>query len=113
MTPILRGLLSAFILATLLVWAFTQVRYRVTPRHLEVTVFGLCVRRLPLSDIRYVSKRRTALAENWWNTLFPRKRILVIHRRTGWFKNFVITPKHRYAFKAELERAIKNFEEQS
>ena len=107
MTAILRVLLIVFIWVTLLVWAFTQVRYRITSRHLEVTWLGIRCRRIPLIDIRYVSKRRTALAENWWNTLMPGKRILVIHRRTGWFKNVVITPRRRYAFKAALEKAVQ------
>lgn len=108
MTVILRFLLGGFVLVALFIWVVTNFRYRITRRDLEVTWLGIRCRRIPLSDIRYVSKRRTAaLAENWWNTLLPRKRTLVIHRRTGWLKNFVITPRRRYAFQAELERAIK------
>jgi len=38
--------------------------------------------------------------------LKPSHRILVIRRRRGWLKDFIITPKNRYVFKAELEQAL-------
>jgi hypothetical protein len=108
MTPVLRVLLVGFIVVTLAIVALGQIDYRITSRHLKIVWLGICLRSIPLNSIRYLSKRRSTLAENWWNTLFPRKRRLVIHRRTGLFKNFVITPKNRYIFKAQLERAIKD-----
>src|SRR5436309_3490386 len=85
-----------------------QLRYSITARHLKVMLFGLCIRRIKISDIEYVSKRQTSRAEKWFNTLHPAHRVLVIHRRRGWFKDFVITPKNRYVCKAELERAMAN-----
>jgi len=87
-----------------------QLRYAITARHLKVMLFGLCIRRINLSDIEYVSKRQTTWAEKWYNTLHPSHRVLVVHRRRGWFKDFVITPKNRYVCKAELERALANLQ---
>ena len=87
-----------------------QLRYAITARHLKVMLFGLCIRRINLSDIEYVSKRQTTWAEKWYNTLHPSHRVLVVHRRQGWFKDFVITPKNRYVCKAELERALANLQ---
>ena len=107
MPPILRYLLGTFILATLASGVCMQVKYRITSRHLEVRLFGICLRRIALDDIRYISKHRSGRGELWWNTLFPTKRILVIRRRTGWFRNFIITPKDRYVFKAQLKQAMR------
>ena len=83
-----------------------RLRYAVTEKHLRVTLFGLCLRRVRLSEIERVSKRQSGPAEKWHNTLKPSHRILVIRRRHGLLKEFVITPKNRYVFKAELERAV-------
>ena len=103
----LRVFLAAFILGALSLSLIALIRYRITSRHLEIRFLGICLRRLLLDDIRYISKRRSGWSEFWWNTLWPAKRILVIRRRSGWLKNFVITPQSRYAFKAELDRARK------
>ena len=107
MPPLIRWILLAFILVAFSSTLCVLLRYRITERHLEVRFLGLCVRRIALSDIRRVSKHREGWAEHWWNTLWPKKRRLVIHRRTGWFQCFIITPVQRYAFKAELEQAMK------
>ena len=89
-----------------------QLRYAVTARHLQVRLFGLCVRRIPFSEIVSVSKRQTRRAENWCNTLQASHRMLVIRRRRGWFRDFIITPKNRYVFKAELEAAMARWRSQ-
>jgi hypothetical protein len=104
----LRFCLGGIILATAGIWLCTQIRYRISPHHLEIRLFGIRVRRLALNDIRYISKHRSGWGEVWWNTPWPAKRILVIRRRTGWCKNFIITPANRYAFKSELKRAMKS-----
>lgn len=106
MRELLRVILGLFILGVLLVWVLAQIDYRITETHLEVTLLGMRLRRIRLADIRYVNRRRTGLCERWPNTLFPGRRVLVIHRRSGLLKNFVITPRNRYIFKAALERAL-------
>jgi len=99
-------LLGAFASAGLLGALASRLRYVLTGRHLKVTLFGLCVRRIRLADIDSVSKRQSYWAEKWFNTLKPAHRMLVIRRRRGWLKDFIITPKNRYVFKAELEQAL-------
>jgi len=99
-------LLAALAGGGLLILLALQLRYRITQRHLKVTLFGLCLRRVRLSDIELVSKRQANRAERWYNTLRPAHRVLVVRRRRGWFKDFVITPKNRYVFKTELERVV-------
>jgi hypothetical protein len=85
----------------------SRVRYRIGSRHIKVILFGLVLRRVSLSNIESVSKRRAeGLAEHWWSTVRPKHRMLVLRRRKGLFRNFVITPKNRYIFKADLERAV-------
>ena len=100
------GLLGAVALAGLLGALASQLRYVLTERHLKVTLFGLCLRRIRLRDIDSVSKRQAHWAEKWYSTLKPSHRMLVIRRRRGWFKDFIITPKNRYVFRAELEQAL-------
>ena len=100
-------LAGALLMAAVLFWLRYQFRYQIAPKHLKVTLFGICVRRVALADIESVTKRRSSRAEHWWNTWRPWRRRLVIHRRSGWFKDFVITPKLRYEFKAELEQAVQ------
>lgn len=90
-----------------LVWLTRRFRYQITAEAVEVLLFGVPVRRVRLEDIRAVSKRRSFWSEHWWNTHRPHRRLLVIHRHRGLFKNFVITPRKRYVFKAHLERAIR------
>jgi hypothetical protein len=91
----------------LLMWLPTRFRYRITKNHFAVTLFGLPVRRVRLANIERVTKRHARWAEHWWNTWRPFRRRLMICRRRGLCKNMVITPKYRYEFKAELERAVQ------
>jgi hypothetical protein len=99
--------LSCLGLVLVLVFLMTRIRYRVGSRNFEVILFGIRMRRIPLTDIRGVSKHRPGWCEKWPNTLFPAKRLLFIHRRSGRFKHILITPTHRYAFKAEILRGVQ------
>jgi hypothetical protein len=92
----------------LFLWLVRRVRYRIGSRHVKVILFGIPVRRIALTSIESVSKRRgDGLAENWWSTMRPKHRMLVLRRRRGLFKNFVITPRNRYVFKTDIERALR------
>ena len=103
-------LVGAAVFTAWVAWLTTRFRYRITDRAMEVTLFRVCVRRIDLRDIQSISKRYPRWGENWWNTSRPFRRILVIRRGSGWFRHFVITPLHRYEFKAQLERAIERLE---
>jgi hypothetical protein len=98
--------LLAFVL--LLMWLVTQIRYRISSRHLRVTLFGLTVRKIELTDIKRISKRMPSrlLCEKWMNTFKPKHRVLAIKRHSGILKYFLITPRNRYIFLADLQNAI-------
>ncbi len=86
----------------------TRIRYRVGSRHVKVLLFGLCIRRVALKNIESVSKRPgEGWAERWCCTLRPKHRMLVIRKKRGVFKNFIITPKNRYVFRSNIERALR------
>lgn len=88
-------------------WLVTRIRYRVGSRHVKVLLFGICLRRVALENIESISKRAGAgWTEHWWSTIKPKHRMLVIRRRRGLIRNFAVTPKNRYIFKADVERAM-------
>jgi hypothetical protein len=102
------GALGLLLLCFFVAWAITHVHYHITLRYVKVTLFGIVLRRVRLSNIASVSKRRAdGWAENWWSTFRPNHRSLVMRRKRGLIRNVVITPRNRYVFKAELERAIE------
>ncbi|MDB6038431.1 MAG: hypothetical protein JWM99_2272 [Verrucomicrobiales bacterium] len=92
---------------TLLIWLSSHVHYRIGSKHLKVLLFGICVRRIALDEIRDLSKRDPGrFAERWYNTFHLSHRLLVVKRTKGLRKNFVITPSHRYVFMADLQTAV-------
>jgi hypothetical protein len=92
----------------LFIWLMTRIRYRIGSRHVKVLLFGVCVRRIKLASIESVSKRRgPGWTERWWSTPRPKHRALVLRRSRGLCRNFEITPKNRYIFRAGLERALR------
>lgn len=97
--------LSALALSALVVWLPTQLRYRITSTHFEITLFGIPLRWVRLQDIMLVAKSRTKWAEPWCNTWKGSRRRILIQKRRGLFKNIAVTPQFRYEFKVELERA--------
>ncbi len=87
-------------------WLPTLIRYRITARHLQIRLFGLPIRRVRLDNIKYLGTHPVFFAEKWPNAWFvSHHRFLVIQKKCGLIKNLVITPKHRYVFKAELDHA--------
>jgi hypothetical protein len=100
-------LAGALLLCGLLCWLRTRIRYRITGRHVKVVLLGVTVRRVALTNIERIGKRRSGWAENWWSTWRPFRRTLILRRRRGWRKDFVITPRYRYEFKAQLQSAIE------
>jgi hypothetical protein len=102
------GALGLLLLCFFLMWVVTHVHYHIALRHVKISLFGIVLRRIRISNIASVSKRRTdGLAENWWSTFRPNHRSLVIRRKRGLIRNVIITPRNRYVFKAELERAME------
>lgn len=104
--PFLGCMFGALALTLLVAWMTTQFRYQITSTHLQVVLFGIPLRRISLKDIESVSRHGSTWGEHWWNTYNSFRRILIIRRRSGLMKNFIITPLHRYVFRADLEKAI-------
>lgn len=91
--------------AGLLLWSVTSIRYQITPRYLRVTWLGVPVRWIRLADIKHIGNKPVAWAERWPNVLFDSRRTLVLRRRRGLFRSFLITPKYPFEFKMTLEQA--------
>jgi hypothetical protein len=97
-----------FVFIILTVWMMTRLQFRIGSQHLKILFFGLPVRKIPLTDIKRISKRRPSRpAEYWYNTLQPGHRVLSIQRNSGVRKFVVITPRNRYIFLADLQKAIQ------
>ena len=75
---------------------------------LEIKLFGFVLRRIRYADMQEVSGGfGFGLTEHWTN-LWPWK-FVTIRRKTGLFKNFVINPREREIFIADLRRRILEF----
>lgn len=102
----------ATIALLVLLWtnAKGKLHYQIGRSSLRVKLGRVTVRRILFTDIERVDKPRRELrwseTENWRNAFDDSRRLLVIHRRSGLFRRFVITPKHRYEFRRELRVAI-------
>jgi hypothetical protein len=97
--------LSVFAATGFLIWSVTTIRYHITATKLKVTWLGLPVRWIPLETIKHIGTRPELWTERWPNVLFDNGRTLVIRRRNGLFRSFLITPKYPFQFKASLEQA--------
>ncbi len=93
-----------------LLWIRSNIRYVIGRSSLRVVLFGRTLRRIPFSDIERVGKPKREpgwfQTESWRNTGDDDHRALIIHRKTGWRRRVLITPKHRYAFRGELREAL-------
>ena len=107
----MEGLLIVFlgVLALVVMYVALRVRldYRISRGRLEVRLFGVRLRRIALDDVDRISKYHDGWAENWSNTFRPRKRRLVLRRKSGLLREFVITPEYRYVFKRKLKKAMR------
>ena len=95
-------LVSAVVL--LFLAAAGTIAYRITETALEVLIVGRVVRRIPLADIEEVHRRGALFHENWsslkfWNSV-------TIRRRSGWLRNFVISPDDPDHFVVRLQEAV-------
>ena|SRR5437867_9987745 len=110
LTTLLVYVVAAWILLVVaMIWSLTRINYQITATHLRVTWCGIPIRRIRHDDIRLVSTKRVVWAEKWFNTFSPWSRWLVIHRKSGWFKHFVISPPNRFVFRSNLYRARWEF----
>ena len=100
---IIKAMLIAAIVFTFLATVST-IRYRITESALEVLILGMVVRRILLGDIEEVHRRGCLIHENWsgpkfWNSV-------TIRRRTGLFKNLVISPDDPERFVERIRESV-------
>lgn len=102
------ALLTAIVTVLMYIGMVRKINYRIGDDYLYITFLGLAFRRFRLSNIEKVSKKRTAAAEYWCNTLHTSHKVLVIHLKSGLFRQVMITPDNRYIFRTRLEDRIVN-----
>lgn len=82
---------------------FCAMRFTVDDTHVRVLIFGWTARKVALTDIAFADRAWT-----WWNEHYVssigRARVVRLRRRSGLFKNFVITPKAPDIFLEELSK---------
>jgi hypothetical protein len=80
---------------------FWGMRFRVDDAYVRVVVYGFSVRKVALPDIEWADRRCPFWNEHYTSTINPKK-FVRLRRRTGWVKNFIITPADPEAFFTEL-----------
>jgi hypothetical protein len=103
---IIKALLVAAVVLVFLATVGT-IAYRITDKALEVRILGRTIRRVLLADIEEVHRRGALIHENWsslkfWNSV-------TVRRRSGWFRNFVISPDDPDRFVARLQDALSRW----
>lgn len=92
-------------LASLVIHAiFKGMTFTVDETHVRVRFYGRALRRVALSDIEWADRTWVFWNEHYTNTLRT-DRIVRLRRRTGLFRNFLISPPDPDAFLANLRRA--------
>ena len=94
--------------ALFVVWLQTKIQYRIGSKHFKISCLGVTLRKIDLTDIKRVSKRKLSpIAEYWYSTTKPKHRLLTIQRHTGLRRFVVISPKNRYVFMSDLKNAVQ------
>jgi len=86
--------------------AVASLRYLVDDRSVRVVCWGITFRKIALTDIVNISTDAPFWNEHWCNTFWPFGRIVCLRRRTGLFRNFIITPKNRDEFIRDLRQRL-------
>ncbi len=95
-------LLGAFAFTGILIHAiFWGMTFTVDEAYVRVRFYGWTARKVALRDIEWAAQDWCFWNEHYTNTVNPKKMIL-LHRQTGLFKNFLISPPSPQAFLQEL-----------
>ncbi len=86
--PLILALIFPVLLVHAIFWGMT---FTVDEGHMRVRIYGFTARKVALADIEWAAHDWVFWNEHWTNTVNPKKLVL-LRRRTGWFKNFVISP---------------------
>lgn len=96
--PLIVALAFPVVLIHAIFWGMT---FTVDEAYVRVRMYGLTVRKVAVSDIEWAVQDWVFWNEHWTNTVNPKKLVL-LRRRTGWFRNFVISPPSPPEFLREL-----------
>ena len=91
-------------------WPFS---FQVRPAEVQVRVGSWVVRRIALVDIARVDVagyRRVPFWNDHWCNFTP-SRFIVLRRKTGWVRNFIINPEDSHGFLAALRREAPGIEQ--
>lgn len=95
-------LIGSCVFTGLLIHAiFWGMTFTVDEAFVRVRVYGRSVRKVALNDIEWAAQDGCFWNEHYTNTVNPKKMIL-LRRRTGAFKNFLISPPSPPEFLREL-----------
>ena len=101
------------LVACWLAWLVARlaIRYKAGQKSLRIMIAGFTIRRIWYEDIARLSFSMSRVGffntERWCNTARAATRYLVIHRKTGFLKRVLITPRYRDEFREELAEAIR------
>ena len=79
-----------------------HIRYVIDVACVRVVLGRFTLRKIAITDIAYVDTKGPFWNEHWCNTMWPRGRVVRIRRKTGWIRNFIITPANRDDFLRQL-----------
>lgn len=98
--------MTGILLPFALLWLVYRIRYAIDDRAVRVLLGKLTLRKIALADIEFADTAAPCWNEHWCNTLWAKGRVVRIRRKSGWFKNFIITPADRDLFLAELRAKV-------
>lgn len=96
--PLVLSLSLVVLLIHAIFWGMT---FTVDEVFVRVRIYGFTVRKVALADIEWAAHDWVFWNEHWTNTVDPKKMVL-LRRRTGWFRSFVISPPSPAEFLKEL-----------
>lgn len=96
--PAVLALAFPVLLIHAIFWGMT---FTVDEAYMRVRIYGCTTRKIALSDIEFAAQDWVFWNEHWTNTVNPKKMVL-LRRRTGLFKNFLVSPPSPQDFLKEL-----------
>jgi len=96
--PLIPALVFPVVLIHAIFWGMT---FTVDEVFVRVRIYGFTVRKVALADIEWAAHDWVFWNEHWTNTVDPKKMVL-LRRRTGWFRNFLVSPPTPPDFLREL-----------
>lgn len=96
--PLIVALAIPVFLVHAIFWGMT---FTVDESYVRVRFYGVSARKVAVADIEWAAQDWVFWNEHWTNTVNP-KRMVLLRRRTGWFKNFLISPPSPQDFLKEL-----------